>query len=35
MSIFDAVTLEVLWNRLISIVDETGAMLQRYAARGV
>lgn len=26
---FDAVTLEVLWNRLISIVDETGATLQR------
>jgi N-methylhydantoinase B len=29
MSTFDAVTLEVLWNRLISIVDETGATLQR------
>jgi N-methylhydantoinase B len=29
MSPFDAVTLEVLWNRLISIVDETGATLQR------
>ena len=27
MSTFDAVTLEVLWNRLISIVDETGATL--------
>ena len=26
---FDPVTLEVLWNRLISIVDETGATLQR------
>lgn len=29
MMTFDAVTLEVLWNRLISIVDETGATLQR------
>jgi N-methylhydantoinase B len=29
MTSFDAVTLEVLWNRLISIVDETGATLQR------
>jgi hypothetical protein len=27
MSTFDAVTLEVLWNRLIAIVDETGATL--------
>ena len=27
VSTFDAVALEVLWNRLISIVDETGAML--------
>jgi hypothetical protein len=29
MTSFDAVILEVLWNRLISIVDETGATLQR------
>ncbi|MBI4611102.1 MAG: hydantoinase B/oxoprolinase family protein [Candidatus Rokubacteria bacterium] len=29
MAAFDPVTLEVLWNRLISIVDETGATLQR------
>jgi hypothetical protein len=35
MSTFDAVTLEALWNRLISIADEIGATLQRYAAGGV
>jgi N-methylhydantoinase B len=29
VSPFDAVALEVLWNRLVSIVDETGATLQR------
>jgi N-methylhydantoinase B len=29
MTAFDPVILEVLWNRLISIVDETGATLQR------
>jgi hypothetical protein len=29
MTSLDAVILEVLWNRLISIVDETGATLQR------
>ena len=27
MTRFDAVTLDVLWNRLISTVDETGATL--------
>ena len=29
MAVLDPVTLEVLWNRLVSIVDETGATLQR------